>query len=391
LPSETAHKTGGAPPARASSGGTHQSTSFAADVGAKGKTRGNRAIARGSHCCGTLALASAVLGLLACCRWLPTSLRQDPAASRAAIGRGGCVGGWLPQMGGNFVRFVDSFVVNLGELAKGGGQVDVPTLLFFAFVLLVVALPCSILAIVAMKIGPAGNDPIPYTPSPDAPKPPRRTWSPDKKEKKLVDARLAVLKDKRPATPAQREAAYKAAVYQHRGWSASGYTGSLRAHDVSPQRTLPASGKIVRPDYAADGSPHSEMKERMTFSRKIKKLDAKEIKAMRVAGRLGREVLDIAALAVRPGVTCDEIDTLVHEACVKRNCYPSPLNYMRFPKSVCTSVNEVICHGVPDGYELQRGDIINIDVTVYHNGFHADLNETYFVGGTCDRIEDRIG
>ena len=121
--------------------------------------------------------------------------------------------------------------------------------------------------------------------------------------------------------------------------------------------------------------------ERMSFSRKIKKLSPQDIKAMRVAGRLGREVLDIAALAVRPGVTCDEIDTLVHEACIKRNCYPSPLNYMRFPKSVCTSVNEVVCHGVPDGYELQKGDIINIDVTVYHNGFHADLNETYFVGG----------
>ena len=102
---------------------------------------------------------------------------------------------------------------------------------------------------------------------------------------------------------------------------------------------------------------------------------------MRLAGRLGREVLDIAGLAAQPGVRCDEIDTVVHEACLNRKCYPSPLNYHRFPKSVCTSVNEVICHGVPDSYELQRGDIINIDVTVYHGGHHADLNETYFVGG----------
>ena len=107
---------------------------------------------------------------------------------------------------------------------------------------------------------------------------------------------------------------------------------------------------------------------------------------MRVVGRLGREVLDAAGLAVQPGVRCDEIDTVVHEACLKRNCYPSPLNYMQFPKSVCTSVNEVICHGVPDAYELQTGDIINLDVTVYHNGFHADLNETYFVGGE-DAVE----
>ena len=110
---------------------------------------------------------------------------------------------------------------------------------------------------------------------------------------------------------------------------------------------------------------------------------------------------------MRPGVTCDEIDTIVHEACIKRQCYPSrnftsnppgagdcqvfflrerelvvaALNYMKFPKSVCTSVNEVICHGIPDAYELQKGDIINIDVTIYFDGHHADLNETYFVGG----------
>ena len=70
----------------------------------------------------------------------------------------------------------------------------------------------------------------------------------------------------------------------------------------------------------------------------------------------------------------------VHEATVDRDCYPSPLNYYQFPKSCCTSINEVICHGIPDLRPLQDGDIVNVDVTVYHRGYHGDLNETFFVG-----------
>lgn len=75
---------------------------------------------------------------------------------------------------------------------------------------------------------------------------------------------------------------------------------------------------------------------------------------------------------------------MVHEASVARNCYPSPLNYRQFPKSCCTSVNEVICHGIPDGYPLKDGDIVNVDVTVYYNGYHGDLNETFYVGNVDD-------
>lgn len=83
--------------------------------------------------------------------------------------------------------------------------------------------------------------------------------------------------------------------------------------------------------------------------------------ALRVACRLGREVLDEAAKAVEVGVTTDEIDRIVHEATVDRDCYPSPLNYYEFPKSCCTSLNEVICHGIPDMRPMQDGDIVNID------------------------------
>lgn len=105
-----------------------------------------------------------------------------------------------------------------------------------------------------------------------------------------------------------------------------------------------------------------------------------QIKIIREVSRLGAEVLAIGAKAAKPGVTTDEIDAIVHQACIERNCYPSPLNYRCFPKSVCTSINEVICHGIPDSRPLKDGDILNIDVTVYKDGFHADLNETYLIG-----------
>jgi methionyl aminopeptidase len=105
-----------------------------------------------------------------------------------------------------------------------------------------------------------------------------------------------------------------------------------------------------------------------------------QIAIIREVCKLGAEVLAIGAKAAKPGVTTDEIDAIVHQACVERDCYPSPLNYRNFPKSVCTSINEVICHGIPDSRKLRDGDILNVDVTVYKHGFHADLNETYLIG-----------
>lgn len=111
---------------------------------------------------------------------------------------------------------------------------------------------------------------------------------------------------------------------------------------------------------------------------------------MRKVCRLGREVLDIAAAALKPGVTTDYIDEIVHKACIERNSYPSPLNYYNFPKSVCTSPNEVICHGIPDQRVLLDGDIINIDVTLYHEGYHGDLNETYYVGDKAKADPDSV-
>lgn len=104
------------------------------------------------------------------------------------------------------------------------------------------------------------------------------------------------------------------------------------------------------------------------------------LEQMRETCRAARRVLDRAISAVRPGVTTDELDAIVHEACIQEGGYPSPRNYHGFPKSVCTSVNEVICHGIPDDRPLVNGDIVNIDVTLFRGGVHGDCSETVAVG-----------
>ncbi|KAA3462164.1 Methionine aminopeptidase 1A-like protein [Gossypium australe] len=154
------------------------------------------------------------------------------------------------------------------------------------------------------------------------------------------------------------------------------WTGTLRPYPISVKRNVPAH--IDNPDWANDGVPKVEPNSDWQHRVEIKTPD--QIERMRETCRIAREVLDAAARMIRPGVTTDEIDRVVHEATVAAGAYPSPLNYHFFPKSCCTSVNEVICHGIPDARKLEDGDIINVDVTVYYKGVHGDLNETYFVG-----------
>ncbi len=139
---------------------------------------------------------------------------------------------------------------------------------------------------------------------------------------------------------------------------------------VSPGRPVPP--EIPRPSYAETGEP-SRWAEPLVKSPEV-------IARMRKAGRAAAEILEIAGRAVAPGVTTDEIDAVVHEATIERGGYPSPLNYRGFPKSVCTSVNEVICHGIPDDRPLRDGDIVNCDVTIYLGGVHGDCNATFLVG-----------
>lgn len=111
---------------------------------------------------------------------------------------------------------------------------------------------------------------------------------------------------------------------------------------------------------------------------------------MRRVGLLAREVLDIVASEAKPGVTTDYLDEVCHRECLKRDSYPSPLNYCKFPKSICTSPNEVICHGIPDQRPLVDGDILNLDVTLYHGGFHGDINETYYIGDKAKADPDSV-
>jgi methionyl aminopeptidase len=106
-----------------------------------------------------------------------------------------------------------------------------------------------------------------------------------------------------------------------------------------------------------------------------------EQEKMRVAGRLAAEVLDIIGEHVVPGVTTEELDRICHDHIVKvQRAVPANLNYRGFPKSICTSVNHVVCHGIPNDRRLKAGDIVNIDVTVIHDGFHGDTSRMYFVG-----------
>jgi len=146
--------------------------------------------------------------------------------------------------------------------------------------------------------------------------------------------------------------------------------GRVQAGVVSPRRAVP--DHIVKPSYADTGIP------RVWDEPRVKSSDV--IERMRVAGRVAAEILRLAGEAVAPGVTTDELDGYVHDITVARGGYPSPLNYRGFPKSVCTSVNEVICHGIPDDRALRDGDIVNIDVTVFLDGVHGDTNATFFVG-----------
>ncbi len=108
--------------------------------------------------------------------------------------------------------------------------------------------------------------------------------------------------------------------------------------------------------------------------------DAETIEKMRIASRIAATAMVEASKAIAPGVTTDELDAVAHEYMLDHGAYPSPLGYKGFPKSVCTSVNEVICHGIPDARPLEDGDIVNIDVTAYIHGVHGDTDATYFVG-----------
>ncbi|MEV4354281.1 type I methionyl aminopeptidase [Nonomuraea sp. NPDC049625] len=146
-------------------------------------------------------------------------------------------------------------------------------------------------------------------------------------------------------------------------------TTLLQPGRVSPMRKVPAH--IERPEYVGKKRPK-------TGESDVKSPEI--IERMRVAGRIAAQALDEVAKHIRPGVTTDELDRVGHEFLIDHGAYPSTLGYKGYPKSLCTSINEVICHGIPDDTVLQDGDIVNVDITAYIGGVHGDTDATYLVG-----------
>ena len=146
--------------------------------------------------------------------------------------------------------------------------------------------------------------------------------------------------------------------------------GNLKPGKISPRRPVPAH--IDRPEYMYHSGP-----EVITAS-DIKTPET--IEKIRKAGQIAAQALQAVGKAIRPGVTTDELDRIGHDFIISHDAYPSCLGYMGFPKSLCTSINEVICHGIPDDRPLEDGDIINVDITAYYDGVHGDTCAMFEVG-----------
>jgi methionyl aminopeptidase len=156
--------------------------------------------------------------------------------------------------------------------------------------------------------------------------------------------------------------------------------GHLLPGRISPTRQVPT--RIERPEYVGKAGPRDyDGNDRYT---------ADEIERIRASGRIAAQALEAVAAAIRPGITTDDLDAIGHDFMVAHDAYPSTLGYRGYRKSICTSINEVICHGIPDDTVLLDGDIINIDITAFHDGMHGDLNATFAVGEVPLEVADLI-
>lgn len=147
-------------------------------------------------------------------------------------------------------------------------------------------------------------------------------------------------------------------------------TGTLIPGLISPRLDVPAS--IVRPEYVGKVAPAKFTGTDVKTSEQTEKI--------RAAGKIAAQAIELVGKHAKPGVTTDELDKIAHKFLIENHAYPSTLGYRGYPKSICSSINEVICHGIPDDTVLVEGDIVNIDITAYKDGFHGDSNQTFLVG-----------
>ena len=153
-------------------------------------------------------------------------------------------------------------------------------------------------------------------------------------------------------------------------------SGSLTPGVVSKSLSVPKN--IVKPEYVGKKAPAEWTGGHVKNPEQVEKI--------RAAGKLAAQAIELAGNSIVVGMSTNELDVIVHDFLISKGAYPSTLGYRGFPKSCCTSVNEIICHGIPDDLEIQDGDIVNIDVTAYLDGFHGDSNQTFKVGNVSEEV-----
>lgn len=156
--------------------------------------------------------------------------------------------------------------------------------------------------------------------------------------------------------------------------------GHLIAGTVSPLLGVPSN--IKKPEYVGKPAPAKFTGSDVKTPEQIEKI--------RAAGKIAAGAIEMLRGYIAPGVTTDELDKLAHQYILDHGAYPSALGYRGFPKSICTSLNEVICHGIPDDTVLADGDIVNIDITAYLDGYHGDLNHTIEVGTVSEEVHNLV-
>jgi methionyl aminopeptidase len=157
-------------------------------------------------------------------------------------------------------------------------------------------------------------------------------------------------------------------------------TGNLIPGRISPKLDVPAS--IPRPEYVGKAVPSKFTGSNIKTPEQIEKI--------RHSGKIAAQAIELVGQNDKPGITTDELDKLAHHFLIENGAYPSTLGYRGYPKSICSSLNEVICHGIPDDTVLEDGDILNIDITAYIDGFHGDSNQTFLVGEVKPEVAELV-